>query len=391
MRRVAITGAGQTVHASRRPDVTLGELCLEAIVPAVGASGLAWDEVDAVVFGCGPDLLQGVRNAYLPELVPLLGAAKPMLRIHTGGATGGSLFQAGATLVASGWARAVLVVGAEKASEPHDVQAVLNTMWNPLFEQPIGLNAINMLALQSVRQMHVHGYTLEHFAEVTAKNRRGGVRNPFAQLRQEVTVAEVLASEVIAWPIKALECCPRSDGACALILVGDELAGRAPAPVWLRGMAECTDSMYIGDRLGDSLSEYIDATTLRAAAHDAYRQAGIGSPFDEIDVAEIYSPFPSAEMKACEAVGFCERGEADRLVETGALELGGALPVNPSGGPMCANPIGATGLVRIAECVEQLRGTAGARQVDGAARAIATSSGGSSQFYTVAVFGKEAP
>ena len=77
-------------------------------------------------------------------------------------------------------------------------------------------------------------------------------------------------------------------------------------------------------------------------------------------------------MKACEAVGFCERGNADGLVETGALELGGALPVNPSGGPMCANPIGATGLVRVAECVEQLRGTAGARQIKDAEIALTT-------------------
>jgi acetyl-CoA C-acetyltransferase len=390
MRSVAVVGAGQTVHAGRRADVTLGELCLEAIVPAVAESGLAWHEVDTIVYGSGPDLLQGLRDAHLAQLAPLIGSGRPILRVHTGGATGGSVFQAGALLVASGWARAVLLVAVEKASEPGDVQAVLNTMWNPLFEEPIGLNAITMMALQATRQMHVHGYTVEHFARVAVKNRANGARNPFAHVRQPVTVDDVLASEVVAWPIRRLEACPRSDGACALVLVDGDLARRSPAPVWLRGMAERTDSMFIGDRLGDGTDDYIDAATLREAACDAYRQAGIDRPPHDIDVAEIYAPFPCNELKAYEALGLCERGQAHRLVESGTCTLEGALPVNPSGGPMCANPIGATGLVRVAECVAQIRGTAAGRQVD-AGVGVATSSGGSSQFYTVCVLGKERP
>ena len=390
MNSVAVVGAAQTVHASRRADVTLGELCLEAIVPAVDESPLAWPDLDAIVFGSGPDLLQGVRNAYLPEIVPLLGAEKPMLRIHTGGATGGSLFQAGALLVASGYARSVLVVGAEKASEPVDVQAVLNTMWNPLLEEPIGLNAITMMSLQATRQMHEHGYTVEHFARVAVKNRRGGATNPFAHIRSEVSVDDVLASDVIAWPIKRLESCPRSDGACAMVLTDAELARSAEVPVWLHGMAESTDSMFIGDRLGDGEDDYIDAATLRRAAREVYEQAGVGNPLHDLDLAEIYAPFTCNEMKAYEALGFCERGEADRLVEDGTCERDGQLPVNPSGGPMCSNPIGATGLVRVAECVEQIRGTADGREVS-ARRALATSSGGSSQFYTVCVLGDTRP
>jgi acetyl-CoA C-acetyltransferase len=390
VRSVAVAAAAQTVHASRRSDVSLGELCLEAIAPAVADSGLAWEQIDAVVYGSGPDLLQGVRDAHISQLVPLIGSRRPILRVHTGGATGGSVFQAGALLVASGWARCVLLIGVEKASEPGDVQAVLNTMWNPLFEEPIGLNAINMMSLQATRQMHEHGYTLEHFAQVAVKNRVNGAQNPFAHIRRAVTVEEVLASEVIAWPIKKLEACPRSDGACALVLVDGELARSAKAPVWLLGMAESTDSMYIGDRIGDGVNDYIDAATLREAAHVAYRQAGIEQPVRDLGVAEIYAPFPCNELKAYEALGFCERGRAHVLVESGAVELDGELPVNPSGGPMCANPIGATGLVRVAECVEQIRVSAAGRQV-AARTGVATSSGGSSQFYTVCVLGKERP
>lgn len=390
MRATAAIGVGQTPHRSRRGDVTLGELVLEAILPAVEDSGLDWSEVDAVVYGTGPDLLQGRRDAYLSSLVPLIGAEKPIIRVHTGGATGGSVFQAAALLVAAGDARVVLAVGVEKASEPVDVQAVLNTMWDPLFEQPIGLNAINMMALQAVRQMHVHGYTEEHFAEVAAKNRRGGARNPFAQLREEVSVDQVLASPVISSPIKSLEACPRSDGACAIVVGDAEIARGSAHPAWVLGMAECTDSAFIGDRLGDGVDDYIDAGTLRRAANEVYAQAGIDDPLAEIDVAEIYAPFPCNEMKAYEALGFCERGGAAPLVEGGHTELDGQLPVNPSGGPMCANPIGATGLVRVAECVEQVRGSAEGRQVE-AKRALATSSGGSSQFFTVVMVGAERP
>lgn len=390
MRATAAIGVGQTPHRSRRGDVTLGELALEAIVPAIEDSGLEWADIDAVVFGTGPDLLQGVRESYLSSLTPLIGANTPIIRVHTGGATGGSVFQAAALLIAGGDARTVLAVGLEKASEPGDVQAVLNTMWDPLFEQPIGLNAINMMALQAVRQMHMHGYTEEQFAGVAAKNRRGGVRNPYAQLREEVSIDAVMASPVVSSPIKALECCPRSDGACAVVLADAEIARSSAGPAWVLGMAECTDSAFIGDRLGDGVDDYIDAGTLRRAAHETYRQAGIDDPSAEIDVAEIYSPFPCNEMKAYEALGFCERGGAAPLVEEGRTEITGELPVNPSGGPMCANPIGATGLVRVAECVEQVRGTAEGRQVE-AERALATSSGGSSQFFTVVVVGSEQP
>jgi acetyl-CoA C-acetyltransferase len=245
-----------------------------------------------------------------------------------------------------------------------------------------------MMCLQATRQMHEHGYTLEHFAQVAVKNRVNGAGNPYAHIRQPVSVEEVLASDVIAWPIKRLEACPRSDGACALVLADGELARRTPTPVWLRGMAESTDSMYIGDRVGDGLDDYIDAATLREAARAAYGQAGISRPLRDLDVAEIYAPFPCNELKAYEALGLCERGRSHTLIETGAVELDGELPVNPSGGPMCANPIGATGLVRVAECVEQIRGSATGRQV-AASTGVATSSGGSSQFYTVCVLGKE--
>jgi acetyl-CoA C-acetyltransferase len=390
MRSVAVLGAAQTVHASRRPDVDIGELCLEAIVPAVADSGLDWPEIDLVVFGSGPDLLQGMRNAHLPELTRLIGAGRPILRVHTGGATGGSVFQTAALLVGSGYARATLAIGVEKASEPEDVQAVLNTMWDPLFEQPLGLNAINMMSLQAVRQMEEHGYTEEHFAAVAVKNRRAGAANPYAQVRQEVSLEEVVASPVIAYPIKTLESCPRSDGACAIVLGDEQHARRSRRSVWLHGAAGGTDSMFIGDRLGDGADDYIDAATLRDSACEVYRQAGVEDPRREVDMAEIYAPFPTNEMKAYEALGFCGRGEAHRLVEDGDTGLEGATPVNPSGGPMCANPIGATGVVRVAECVFQLRGEATSPQVE-AKRALATSSGGSSQFYTVAMLGVEKP
>jgi acetyl-CoA C-acetyltransferase len=238
--------------------------------------------------------------------------------------------------------------------------------------------------------MKEHGYTEEHFATVAAKNRRAGASNPYAHVRKEVSVDEVLASEEIAYPIKLLEACPTSDGACALVIGDESAARRSRKPVWLHGAAAGTDSMFIGNRLGDGTDDYIDGVTLRSSAREVYRQAGVTNPREQVDLVELYSPFPTSEMKACEALGLCERGEAHRLVEEGATAPEGDIPVNPSGGPMCANPIGATGVVRIAECVAQLRGESEGLQVE-ARRAVATSSGGSDQFFTVAMLGAEKP
>ena len=254
-----------------------------------------------------------------------------------------------------------------------------------------------MMSLQATRQMaraRLHASSTSR--RVAVKNRRGGVANPFAHIRSEVSVDDVLESEVIAWPIKRLESCPRSDGACAMVLADCRARANTAAVTGLApcGMAESTDSMFIGDRLGDGDRRlHRRGDTPAGRRRGPTQQAGIGNrALRDLDLAEIYAPFTCNELKAYEALGFCERGQADSLVEAGTCEpRRRSCPSTRQEGPMCSNPIGATGLVRIAECVEQIRGSgrraARSKRDARSQRAPAASS----QFYTVCVLGDTRP
>ncbi len=227
-------------------------------------------------------------------------------------------------------------------------------------------------------------------AKVAVKNHRNALNNPYAHLRKAVTVEDVLRSRVLCWPLKLLDACPRSDGACAVILAAEDQAKRwCPRPAWVRGAASVTEGYWIGDRIEENGFDLADIKPLVLTAQRAYRMAGITEPLRQIDVAEIYGPFTSMEIACYEALGFCQRGEGGRFIEDGCCEMTGQLPVNPSGGVQCANPIGATALVRVAEAALQVMGQAGDRQVPDVSTALATGVGGMMQMVTCTILGKE--
>jgi acetyl-CoA C-acetyltransferase len=189
-----------------------------------------------------------------------------------------------------------------------------------------------------------------------------------------------------------------SEGVCALVIAaGDRLPGDGNV-AWIHGAASYSDSYAMGDRFDRPEGTLVDLVTLRRAVAVAYRQAGIVDPAKEIDVVEIHAPFSSAEVMAYPPLGLCapEDGPAyvDRLVgadDAPGRGRGDGPFVNPSGGPMAANPVSATAMIRIAECALQVRGTAGARQVDLARRAVATGQGGATQFSSACVLSAEPP
>jgi len=383
MRRVAIVGVGQTAHRFRREDVTYPELAREAVTRALEDAAIEIRDIDAAVLALAPDALMGVAHAERWVADALGAAGKPYMRVNTGGSTGITATQAAFYHVASGMFDCVLAAGADRVGESGDAQLVLNTMWDLLYERPFPLNAINMLALQAVRYMHKYGTTEYHMALAAVKNRRHALRNPHAHLRKEVTVEEVLASRVICWPIKLFDACPQSTGGCALILCSEERARKlAGRKAWIAGVGNCTETYFMGDRMGpQALHDHADADALAEAIVRAYRQAEIHDPRREIDVAELYAPFSNIELHAIEAAGLCDKGQAGRLLEKGEFHLGSRQPVNPSGGVLCANPIAVTAMVRVAEAALQVMGRAGARQVEGARTALATGIGGDHQFY----------
>jgi len=383
----AVLGTGQTKHTSKRTDVSMGGLCREAIDRALADARVGWDEVDAVVLGKAPDLFEGVM---MPELAlaDAIGATgKPLLRVHTAGSVGGSTAVVAASLVQAGVHRRVLAVAFEKQSES-------NAMWALSiavpFSMPVNAGAGGYFAPHVRSYIRRSGAPKHVGAMVAVKDRRNGARNPYAHLHQpDITLESVMSSTMLWDPIRYDETCPSSDGACA-VLIGDEAAGDAALangaqPAWIHATAMRTEPTVAVGR------NHASPQAGRDAAAALWAKAGITDPLAEIDVAEIYVPFSWFEPMWLENLGFVPEGEGWKLTEAGGTEMGGALPVNPSGGVLSSNPIGASGLLRFAEAAMQVMGRAGDHQVDGARTALGHAYGGGSQFFAMWVVGSDKP
>ncbi|OXM61337.1 MULTISPECIES: thiolase domain-containing protein [Amycolatopsis] len=379
----AVLGTGQTHHRAKRTDVSMPGLLREAIDRAMADARVDWPDIDAVVIGKAPDLFEGVM---MPELflADALGATgKSLLRVHTAGSVGGSTALVATSLVQSGIHRRVLTVAFEKQSES-------NAMWAlsiaPPFTMPVGAGAGGYFA-PHVRSYIRRSGAPEHIgAIVAAKDRQNGALNPYAHLRQpDITVEKVRSSQVLWDPIRYDETCPSSDGACAMV-IGDEAAGDAAAgAAWVHATAMRTEPTTFAGR------DQVNPQAGRDAAAALWREAGITDPLSEIDAAEIYVPFSWFEPMWLENLGFMPEGEGWKLTEAGETALGGRLPVNPSGGVLSSNPIGASGMLRFSEAAKQVMGRAGDYQVDGARRAMGHAYGGGSQYFAMWVVGAEKP
>ncbi|AEW93124.1 MULTISPECIES: thiolase domain-containing protein [Streptomycetaceae] len=381
---VAVIGIGQTKHAAARRDVSLAGLVREAAGRALADARLDWPDVDAVVIGKAPDFFEGVMmpELYLAEALGAVG--KPMMRVHTAGSVGGSTALVAADLVAARVHRTVLTVAFEKQSES-------NAMWGlslPIpFQQPLLAGAGGFFAPHVRAYLRRSGAPEDVGALVAYKDRRNALKNPYAHLHEDdLTLERVLASPMLWDPIRYSETCPSSDGACAMVLTDAVGARRAPhPPAWVHGRAMRSEpTMFAG-------KDYVSPRAGRDCAAEVYRQAGITDPRREIDVAELYVPFSWYEPMWLENLGFAAEGEGWRLTESRATALDGDLPVNPSGGVLSTNPIGASGMLRFAEAALQVRGLAGEHQVDGARRALGHAYGGGSQFFAMWLVGSERP
>jgi acetyl-CoA C-acetyltransferase len=198
-----------------------------------------------------------------------------------------------------------------------------------------------------------------------------------------VTLEEVLASPMLWDPIRRLESCPTSDGAGAMVFASEDVARGRPGVAWVRGAAAMAEATGFPGR------DALDPAAGRACARTVYRQAGVDDPRRDLDVAEIYEPFSWIEVLWYENLGLAETGAGWRLLESGATELEGEIPVNPSGGVLSTNPIGASGLLRMLEAAEQVRGRCGEHQVDGARLALGHAYGGASNYFAMMAFGSE--
>ena len=385
--RVGIIGIGQSEFKARRDEANYPELVREAVALALRDAGRELADMEAVVYSLAPDALLGIGNAERLGVDAVGGRNKRFMRVNTGGSTGISSVITGYTHVAAGVCDVVLVAGADKVGESGDSQTILNKIWDPTYERSLPLGTITMLAMSAVRAMHKYGMTQEDMALITVKNRANASLNAKAHLRRPVTVEEVFASRYIAWPIKLMDACPQSSGGCAMVLASERyIRENHLEAVWITGVGHCSESYYLGDRMGNKvMADHADAHALAQSFVRSYKMAGITKPAKQVHVAELYAPFSNTEFHAIEAAGLAPLGGSMALLRDGAFDIDGRNAVNPSGGTLCTNAIAVSAMVRIAEAALQVWGRAGGHQVPGARIGIASGNGGDHQFFGTAV------
>jgi acetyl-CoA C-acetyltransferase len=371
----AIIGVGQTKHAKARADLSMIGLCREAADRALEDAGLTYRDIDAVVIGKAPDAFEGVMQPELFLADGLGAAGKPMLRVHTAGSVGGSTAIVAAHLVEAGIHKRVLAVAWEKQSEG-------NAQWGLAGGKSGGIGAGGAFAPYIQRYIKRSGAPEYIGWMVAVKDRLNALKNPYAHLQlKDITIEKVKESPMLWEPLRFLESCPSSDGACAVVIGDADAAKAAPRPAaWFAATS-------VKSELGQFPGR--DATRPQAGvecAHDVYKRAGITNPREQIDVAELYVPFSWYEPMWLEGHDIAGPGEGWKMVDSGETDITGNFPVNPSGGVLSSNPIGASGMLRLAEAANQVRGQAGEHQVPGAKTALGQAYGGNAQYFAMAVF-----
>jgi acetyl-CoA acetyltransferase len=388
---VVVGGVGMT-HFGKFPDRGLKSLSGEAVRDALADAGVEPAAVQlAVVGNAVAGLITGqecIRGQVVLRECGIGGI--PIFNVENACASASSAFHLAWQQVAAGQVDVALALGVEKLTHPDKARtfaafgaAVDVELLEQLKEalrapRPAGdasagsgngqKSSMFMEVYAAIVRAHMdkYGTTREQMAKVAVKNHANGALNPRAQYRDIVDIDDVLASREIAYPLTLLMCSPIGDGAAAAVVVSPEYA-RAHGITGPRVAA----SVVVSGNLPGATDEMSEVR----AAQRAYELAGV-APAD-VDVAEVHDATAPAEILAYEDLGFCGRGEGGRLVDQGVTELGGRLPVNPSGGLSAkGHPVGATGLAQICEITWQLRGECGDRQVEGARVGLTQNGGG---------------
>jgi acetyl-CoA C-acetyltransferase len=364
--RVAVVGVGHAGFAPVTAGVSYKELMFEAAQRAYHDAGVdPRTEVDSFVC-CSEDLLEGtsIFDEYVPDQ---LGAMqRPVQTVAADGLFG---VATGMMLIGSGLASIVAVEAHSKVSDVLTLGAIEAFALDPVLNRPLRFPTHAVAGLDMNAFLERTGLTEEHCAMVAAKNRSNALDNPRAAYPAALAVDDVDDSAPVAWPLRELEVAARADGCVVVVLAAEDRARElTEGPVWLLGAGWASGSPTLESR---TWGETEPVTT---AAESAYRQAEITDPQEEIDLAEVDDTYAYKELQHLEALGLGDAAALAQLLEEGELEPGGDLPVNVSGGSLGqGNLFEANGLVRLLECVEQLRDEAGERQVDEAYVAVAQS------------------
>lgn len=380
MRDVALLGVG--LHPwGKFADRSVTELCRHAARAALADAGVAWREVGAVA--AASSRFSGGKGWGLNgnDVVEDLGqTGVPVYNLSAGCAAGANAFNVGWTLVASGQHDLVLVVGGEKLPKGFIQTSGLEDPFDPeyLRQVCVGMPGPAFWAFLARRRMEEHGTTEEDLARVAVKAHEVGAHNPNARFRKRFTLEEVLASALVADPLRLYEICPVSDGAAAVVLgSGAEARKRGTRPVFVAASAVAT--ARADDGIPRGLAGLVPAgptlhSEAASAVASALERAAVG-PRD-LDLVELQDNTVYYELAFPEEWGLCEPGESERLLARGETLPTGRLPINPSGGFLCfGEATTAQGIFQVCEVAWQLRGEAGARQVKGARVGLAQSLG----------------
>ncbi len=327
---------------------------------------------------------QGHTGSAVADWSGLLGI--PATRTEAACASSGTALRSGIFAVLSGLADVVMVGGVEKMTHRStaEVTEYLAMASDYPFEQFHGITFPGLFALMATAHMNAYGTTQEQMARVAVKNHHNACLNPKAHLQKEITVEAVLASKVVAWPLKIYDCSLITDGASCIILTKPELANKyTDEPVHIIGSGQSSDSIGLYER--KSLTS-LQAT--KQAAKDAYEMAAV-KPRD-IQVAEVHDCFSFVELMSYEDLGFCQVGKSGAFIESGETSIGGNIPVNTSGGLKAkGHPVGATGTAQAYEIYMQLTGQAEKRQIKNARIGLSHNVGGSGATATVHIYRRD--
>lgn len=353
--KINVIGTGHTKFGVIR-DKDIGDLLFEAANEAIESAGINKGKIDAIFIANFSSEFSS-QSHLSALLAKKLSINCEITRVESACASGGLAVKTACIGLLSGLYENVLVVGAEKMSNVSaEIATSILATAGSKNEARYGATFPGLFALMAQRYLYEYKATEEDLAMVAIKNHSNALLNPLAHFQKKITIQDILKSPIIASPLKLLDCSPISDGAAAVLLSIKKTEDQKTA--YIVGIGHDVDSIELSER--KTLTEI---PTIIRAAKKAYEMSGF-EPKD-IDIAEVHDCFTIAELIQMEDLGFCEKGEAKKLLKKRETEIAGRIPINPSGGLKAkGHPIGATGISQIVEIVKQLKQEAGKRQVD---------------------------
>lgn len=380
--KVAIVGAADT-EVGKLPHIGPTALCIDAARRALDDAGISKDQVDGLVT-CNsmvePYMYHAEAMAEYLQIFP-----RYCISANAGGGTTFSTIQHAATAIVAGVCETVLVTMADclrTGLSREQAKKMQSSTGHPEFETPYGATVPAFYALIARAHMDAYGTTPEQMAAVAVSGRRHAARNPAAQMREPITVEDVLNSRMIADPLHLLDCSLVSDGGAAIIMTSAERASGFPHdPIYILGAGEGHSHEHISQAHSLTTSAAVES------GRRAYKMAGLG-PRD-IDLAQLYDCFTPVVLIELEDLGFCEKGEAGAFVESGQTTLEGTLPMNTHGGMLShCHPGNPGAMFLLTEAVKQLRRQAGPRQVTGVETALVHGQGGIMSSHATLILGR---